>query len=67
VTFDPATVARAAGPSENASAVAWIDSTAVIARSALITLPDGSTPPIRQVVQTDDEHGLHHVKVVFGG
>jgi hypothetical protein len=66
VTFDPATVARAAGPTDDVSAVAWIASTAVIARSAAITLPDGTSPPVKQVVRVDDGDGLHHVKVLFG-
>lgn len=67
VTFDPATIMRLAGETSDVSAVAWVASTTSFDRSAKITLPDGSTPPIKQVVRVDDGDGLHHVKVLFGG
>lgn len=66
VTFDPAQVQKAAGPVSDVSAVAWVASTVVIAVGAKVLLPDGTAPPVKQVVRVDDMDGLHHCKVLLG-
>lgn len=66
VTFDPASIQRAAGPVTDVSAVAWVASTVSFAVGAKVLLPDGTAPPVKQVVRVDDMDGLHHVKVLLG-
>jgi len=44
----------------------WVASTAAIAPTDKVTLPDGRTPPILRVERQSDEAGWHHTKVYLG-
>lgn len=67
VTFDPATVGKSAGPTDDISAVAWVAASTPISRGSSVLLADGSRPRVRQVIRYDDDDGLHHVKLLLGG
>ena len=45
---------------------AIMNSTGSIDPNDLLTLPDGSTPPILSVLLSNDSGGQHHAEVFFG-
>lgn len=58
-------VRNSEGVAIQASYMAWILSTGIIAADSKITLPDGSTPPILAISSFPDDSGAHHVEVLF--
>jgi hypothetical protein len=44
----------------------YIFGTTTATNESILTLPDGSTPPILDVTQRYDETGRHHDEIIFG-
>lgn len=59
-------VRNSEGVATQASHMAWILSTGIIAADSKITLPDGSTPPLLSIANYPDQDGGHHVEAMFG-
>ncbi len=49
-----------------AKGMVWLSGTPTLSTEDLLTLPDGTTPPILSQSLIPDEDGSHHVKVFFG-
>jgi hypothetical protein len=66
VSYDPDAIRRASGTVEGVTAVVWFPSTAPVDLGSKVTLPDGTTPPVKGSALMSDETGAHHVKLLLG-
>lgn len=66
VTHKPTAIRNWAGEQVIARGVVWAATADAFGPRDLLTLPDGSEPPVLAADRPEDENGDRHLKVYFG-